>query len=228
MSWRRKRSIVLKSSITLFAFSLSIGVVSTASADPQPASTPPPGYNQPSSASTGGSALNNLPAPTNNSSANRGDSTASPTPGSSTGSDGQNPTYNGSDVEEDDTLYRGKTSESENPMLREEGALHFKPRAKEKIQEVDSTLKLPTSGTDPKFQGSLLHSSVTSIEDVSEKATEGGKPKAETNPSSKRRHMVFPAPDSDKSKEKDSTRADADSSPSPSPSPSASPAGPSR
>ncbi|PYL15518.1 MAG: hypothetical protein DME30_11265, partial [Verrucomicrobia bacterium] len=57
--------------------------------------------------------------------------------------------------ENDDTLYRGKTSETEVPMLRDEGPLHFKTRPKEKIQEVDSLKNLHSSGSDPKFQGSL-------------------------------------------------------------------------
>src|ERR1051325_7075231 len=36
----------------------------------------------------------------------------------------------------DDSLYRGRTSETANPMLRDEGPLHFKTRPKEKVQEV--------------------------------------------------------------------------------------------
>src|SRR5436190_1882281 len=71
----------------------------------------------------------------------------------------------------DDTLYRGKTSESENPMLRDEGRIHFKTRPKEKIQQVDSLKNLQSSGSDPRFQGSLLHSNVASIKDVGEKTT---------------------------------------------------------
>src|SRR5579864_6726987 len=44
--------------------------------------------------------------------------------------------------ESDDQLYHGRTSESENPMLRDEGRLHFKSRPKEKVQEVDSLKNL--------------------------------------------------------------------------------------
>src|SRR4030088_1950620 len=54
------------------------------------------------------------------------------------------PNENNTD-ESDDTLYRGKTSDSENPMMRDEGPLHFKSRPKEKVQEVDSLKNLPSS-----------------------------------------------------------------------------------
>src|SRR6266496_1345846 len=74
--------------------------------------------------------------------------------------------------ESDDTLYRGKTTESGNPMLRDEGPLHFKTRPKEKIQEVDSLKNLQSSGTDPKFQGTLLNADIDAIEKVSAKAKE--------------------------------------------------------
>src|SRR5712692_201656 len=93
--------------------------------------------------------------------------------------------------ENDDTLYRGKTSESEVPMLRDEGRLHFKTRPKEKVQEVDSLKNLQSSGSDAKFQGSLLHSSVTSIEDVSGK-TEARKGAAdEVNARFKSKQLTF-------------------------------------
>src|SRR5437660_8999071 len=65
--------------------------------------------------------------------------------------------------ENDDTLYRGKTSESGNPMLRDEGRLHFKTHGKEKIQQVDSLKNLQSSGLDPKFQGSLLDSDINEL-----------------------------------------------------------------
>ena len=57
-------------------------------------------------------------------------------------------------------------------MLRDEGALHFKTHPKEKIQEVNSLKNLQSKSSDPKFQGSLLHSSVASIDDIAAKATE--------------------------------------------------------
>ena len=72
----------------------------------------------------------------------------------------------------DDALYRGKTNDMDTTLLRDEGALHFKTRPREKIQEVDSLKKLQSSGSDPKFQGSLLNSDVSSIGKVNEKARE--------------------------------------------------------
>lgn len=122
--------------------------------------------------------------------------------------------------ENDDTLYRGKTSETENPMMRDEGPLHFKTRPKEKIQEVDSLKKLPSSGTDPKFQGSLLHSAVADIENVSRKSNEADDAADdEQDPRFKSKRLVFKAEKRDESKQ-----AQADSTPSATPSPTASPA----
>ena len=130
-------------------------------------------------------------------------------------------------AEHDDTLYRGKTSDSENPQLRDEGALHFKTHPKEKIKEVDSLKDLQTTGTDPKFEGSFITSGTSSIGKVADKtnAPAEAPPAPEEKPqgaassfSSGRRHMTFPAPD------EKAAKAGADSSPSPAPSPSASPA----
>jgi len=129
-------------------------------------------------------------------------------------------------AEHDDTLYRGKTSDSENPMLRDDGALHFKSRPKERIHEVDSLKNLQSTGTDPKFQGSFITSGVSSIDKVAEKANsieigEGGAQLQQTgNPRSVKRHMTFPAEQDEKT---DKAKTAADSSPSPTPSPSASP-----
>ena len=121
-------------------------------------------------------------------------------------------------TEGDDTLYRGKTSDMSTTMIRDEGALHFKPRAKEKIHQVDSLKDLQTSGSDVKFQGSLLHNSVTSIDDVGAKPIEGGRTQEQSAPRN-RRHEVFAVPDD--SAKTGQTRAE--SSPSPSPSATASP-----
>lgn len=122
-------------------------------------------------------------------------------------------------AEHDDTLYRGKTTETGNPMLRDEGPLHFKQLPKEKIQKVDSLKDLRTSATDSTFQSSLLHSGVTSIEDVGAKPVEDAKIQDSRAPGYKR-HQVFPVPDDSV---KTGAEAKADSSPSPSPSASASP-----
>jgi hypothetical protein len=136
--------------------------------------------------------------------------------GSASPSSSATPSESNTD-ESDDTLYRGKTSESENPMMRDEGPLHFKTRPKEKIQEVDSLKKLPSSGTDPKFQGSLLHSSLSSIESLGEKANEADAAD-EVDPRFKTKRLTFTPVQSD-----DPKKAKADSTPSPTPSPTASP-----
>ena len=118
--------------------------------------------------------------------------------------------------ENDDTLYRGKTSESDNPMMRDEGRLHFKTRPKEKIQEVDSLKDLQKSnGSDPKFQSNLLYSGVSSIE----KGNETGNAADERDPRFKSKRLVFTPEKNDQPK-----KAQSDSSPSPTPSPTASPA----
>ena len=132
----------------------------------------------------------------------------------------------------DDTLYRMKTSNSLAPgaMGRDEGELTIKPRKRERVLEVDSTKKLPSSGTDPKFQGSLLTSSVGSIDDLGAKTTDDNQTETEAkaqdqdqdagDPRFKTKRLVFkPAADT---KEKTSGQR-ADSSPSPSPSASGSP-----
>jgi len=104
-------------------------------------------------------------------------------------------------------------------MARDEGPLHFKTRPKEKIQEVDSLKDLPSSGSDPKFQGSLLNSAVTEIEEVDEKANETRDAEDEGDPRFKTKRLVFTADKNDQSKQ-----AQSDSTPSPTPSPTASPA----
>jgi len=136
--------------------------------------------------------------------------------GSTSPSSSATPSESNTD-ESDDTLYRGKTSETENPMMRDEGPLHFKTRPKEKIQEVDSLKKLPSSGTDPKFQGSLLHSGISSIESLGEKANEADAAD-EADPRFTRKRLTFTPVQSGEPK-----KAEADSTPSPTPSPTASP-----
>jgi len=130
-------------------------------------------------------------------------------------------------AEEDDTLYRGKTSEMENTLMRDDGMLHFKTRPKEKTQQVDSLKNLQSSGTDPKFQSTFATSGTSSIDKVAVKPArhlelpaENGTEPTETPSDSRfvKRHMTFSPPPEDKSK-----KAEADSSPSPTPSPSASP-----
>ena len=185
-------SPLMKLPIASSIVALAIGIMSYAFAGPAPASSGP---------SPDGLAL-----PGTNSSGT----------GSPSASSAATPNENNTD-ESDDTLYRGKTSESENPMMRDEGPLHFKTRPKEKIQDVDSLKKLPTSGTDPKFQGSLLHSGLSSIESLGEKANEADAAD-EVDPRFKTKRLTFTPVQSDEPK-----KAKADSTPSPTPSPTASP-----
>jgi len=124
-------------------------------------------------------------------------------------------------AEHDDSLYRGKTSDSENTMLRDEGALHFKTHPKERVKEVDRK-SLPTSGTDPKFQGSFISAGTSSIDSVASKGYEPPEARVakENEPQGEsrfKRHMTFAAPEEEKP-----SKGGADSSPSPTPSPSAS------
>lgn len=144
-------------------------------------------------------------------------------------------------AEEDETLYRGRTDEMENSLLRDDGMLHFKTRPKEKTQKVDSLKSLQSSGTDPKFQGQFATSGVNSIDKIGGKPADVGEsqkeklslsvagqqqtesaPQPAEAPSDTRfvrRHATFSPPPEEKS-----DKAEADSTPSPTPSPSASPA----
>jgi len=112
-------------------------------------------------------------------------------------------------------------------MARDEGAIHFKPRAKEKINEVDSLKNLHSTGTDPKFQGGLAISGVPSIENVAIKGKQDANTGAEADeqgnldnadPRFTRKRLTFVPQKTDDWKK---TKA-ADSSPTPSPSPTAS------
>lgn len=152
---------------------------------------------------------------------------------------GQNPDAaksgnTGKDDEDDPNLQRLKSSDSMGEMQRDEGQLTAKVRRREKISHVDSTKQLPTTGSDPKFQTNLLHSSVSSITDIGEKANTAasGANSAEAEPDAaandeddlrfKAKRLVFTPTTNDEPKAKQSSETKADSSPSPSPSPSAS------
>lgn len=206
----------MKLPIALSIVALVIAIASDAFAGPAPVSGGPNGVTtQPV-----------ISSPTSSTSDQSTSGIAPPNTGaysSETGSSGATSAATpseGKTDENDDTLYRGKTSESENPMMRDEGRLHFKTRPKEKIQEVDSLKKLPSSGTDPKFQGSLLHSAVADIENVSGKSNEtDDAADDEQDPRFTKKRLVFKAEKRDESKQ-----AQADSTPSATPSPTASPA----
>ena len=148
-----------------------------------------------------------------------------------------------SDSEVDDpTLYRMKTSEGvgAGELTRDEGELTRKPRRREKVSTVESTKHLPTTGTDSKFQGSLIDSSVTSIRDVGGKthldlqttrvqgtdkveAETPIKDKDEGEARFKARQLMLSTEEPANKKDSSQTKADSSPSPSPSPNRSASP-----
>src|SRR6266567_7935228 len=204
----------MKLPIAFSIVALAIGIMSYAFADPGPVSGAPGGVTtQPvissPTSSTSDHSTSGITPP--------GTGAYSSGTGSSSATSAATPNESNTD-ESDDTLYRGKTSETENPMMRDEGPLHFKTRPKEKIQEVDSLKNLPSSGTDPKFQGSLLNSDVSAIEKISEKANEDREETDQGDPRFKTKQLTFTPDKNDESK-----KAQSDSSPSPTPSPTTSP-----
>ena len=206
-------SPLMKLPIAVSTFALAIGIMSYAFADQAPVSGAPGGVTtQPvissPTSSTSDHSTSGITPP--------GTGAYSSGTGSSSATSAATPNESKTD-ESDDTLYRGKTSETENPMMRDEGPLHFKTRPKEKVQEVDSLKKLPSSGTDSKFQGSLLHSGISSIESLGETANEADAAD-EVDPRFKTKRLTFTPAQSDQPK-----KAQADSTPSPTPSPTASP-----
>lgn len=155
---------------------------------------------------------------------------AMPGGGASGTSKPSNDEVRGTDDETDPTLQRLRTKDSIGEMSRDEGQLTAKTRRREKVTHVESTKQLPTSGTDHKFQGSLLHSTVTAITDVAEKPNAQAEEKAnaevaaadQEDPRFRAKRLVFAPMKDDESKKGDSPRTKADPSPSPSPSASAS------
>jgi hypothetical protein len=139
----------MKLPATMAACLITIGILS-------------PAFGDPGAVSGGGSggAYNTQPIGT------------SPTSSSTTSGPSPSPAQNDPDI--DDTLYRTSTKDSpgSSVMLRDEGALREKPRAREKVVEVNSSKSLPSSGTDPKFQGSLLNLGLAPMERVAAKTTE--------------------------------------------------------
>ncbi len=95
---------------------------------------------------------------------------------------------------------------------------------REKVVELKDGQKLPTSGVDPKFQGSLLNTSVDSIASVSPQADKNRgvsnkDPRLKGSDSSLTKNISDPQ----KKNGASSARSDASSSPSPTPSATASP-----
>jgi hypothetical protein len=205
---------VSKLSLFPLAFALTIGIILSASGQGSGgttnpggllSATPPPGSGEPSERLDGAS--RQKPDASDNASESSGSS---------------------EDVQ-DDTLTRLKTKDSLAPgaMGREEGQLTRKTRRRERVSEVESTKQLKTTGVDPKFQGSLLHSSVTSIEDVSQKAS-AKEADTETravaigDPRFEEKHLVLPHEEGvqPKNKKEKSHIDAAESSPSPTSTPS--------
>jgi hypothetical protein len=100
-----------------------------------------------------------------------------------------------------------------------QGAPISGPQRHEKVFEVDSLQKLPSSGVDLKFKGSLLDNSIDSIQSLNPNAKKNSQPE-NTRFSSVKELKVTGDAGADKSK-KEPRRTEA--SPSPSPSPTASP-----
>jgi hypothetical protein len=225
---------VSKLSILPLAFAVAIGISFSASAGPQPVSGSPGPYNT--------EPITAAPASTPGTGATLDPVAAAPAVGARPDAqqkpDTSDASDTGNDNDDDPSLTRLGTTNSlaRGSMSRDEGQLTAKPRRREKVLKVESTKQLPTSGTDPKFQGSLLHSSVTSIQDVGEKANAEEKAndedkandeeevKDEGDPRFKAKRLVFSPSTENESKitKKKSPRTKADSSPSPSPSPNAS------
>jgi hypothetical protein len=97
------------------------------------------------------------------------------------------------------------------------------PQRHEKVFEVDSLQKLPSSGVDSKFKGSLLDNSIDSIQSLNPNAKKNNQP-ADPRFQSKELKITRDI-DADRSKKSDSkpVRAEADSRPSATPSATASP-----
>jgi hypothetical protein len=207
----------MKLPIALLMVVLAIGISSPAFAGPAPASGAPgdvttqPVISGPTSPSDGSVGGVTPPGTSSNGSYSSG-----------TGSTGAAPagTPNESQTDEnDDTLYHGSTKDMDTVLLRDEGALHFKTKPKEKVQEVESVKNLPSSGADPKFQANLLHSGLSSIDSLGEKADEAREATDEGDPRFRTKHLTFKPAKNDQPK-----KAESDSTPSPTPSPTASPA----
>ena len=96
---------------------------------------------------------------------------------------------------------------------------------REKIIELKDGQKLPTSGVDPKFQGSLLNTSVDSIVGIVPNTNKDrGANNEDLRFKTKDLSLTKESGEPQKKNGPNSANSDADSSPSPTPSPTASPA----
>jgi len=98
------------------------------------------------------------------------------------------------------------------------------PQRHERVFEVDSLKKLPTTGVDSKFRGSLLDNSIDSIKSLNPKATTSNQP---ADPRFRTKELILnleKAGDQPKKSEPKPARVEAETTPSPTPSATASPA----
>jgi hypothetical protein len=190
---------------------LSALAIATSQVVAQAQSSAPGGPYGPTDSSHGGLLPDKYTNPYSGPSTGPGTNSQNASAAAPTGTPDQSNTYEG-----DDTLYRGRTGESLGQEgLREEGPLHFKRHPKEKIQEVNSLKSLQSSAPDRKFEGSLLHSSVTSIADIAAKSGDNGEAEADRF---QRKQLTFKRGQDDQPQ-----KTQGESSPSPTPSATASP-----
>lgn len=97
------------------------------------------------------------------------------------------------------------------------------PQRHEKVFEVDSLQKLPSSGVDSKFKGSLLDNSIDSIQSLNPNAKKNNQPADPRFQSKELKITVETGADKPKKSDSKPARAEADSSPSATPSATASP-----
>ena len=191
-------------------FAGSIGLVSYAIAGPGPVSPGGTGNNtQP--------VISDAGAPTNSNFGAQGAPTNT-SPASTSGS--QNNSNSGSSSSGDDQSQDlGKDADGFPIIKRKAGAEH------EKIIQLKDGQRLPTSGVDPKFQGSLLNTSVDSIASIApRKNKDAAAAKVELQLQTTNPNVAKDGADPKKKSEPIHTRSNENPSPTPTPSATASPA----
>ncbi len=191
-------------SLRLFIiFAGSVGLVAYALAGPAAVSPSATGSNTEPVISSAGSPSNSnfgtQTAPTNTS------------PDSTSSSENNAGSSSSQDDQSNDL---GKDADGMPILKRKPGAEH------ERIIELKDGQKLPTSGVDPKFQGSLLNTSVDSIESI---ALETNKDRGVGNqdPRFKTKNLSLTKDSADMPKKSEPVSARSNENPSPTPTPSA-------
>jgi hypothetical protein len=118
---------------------------------------------------------------------------------------------NSGSSQDDQTNIAGTDGDGLPVLKRKPGAEH------EKIIQLKDGQKLPTSGVDPKFQGSLLNTSVDSIVSVSPQADKN-RGAGNKEPRSKKSDLSVTKESSDSQKKNGSSSARSDENPTPTPS----------